>query len=137
MRKFLISLFSIFMLTGCFGKITTYEEIDFQKLDQMINQKENFILFIGSSECSHCQSYKPKLDAVIKVNQIKVYYIDVSKLTKKQDEKLEGYIPYGGTPYTVFVEKGSVKKVNGMVYAIEGDRDIDYIEKIMKKNGYM
>ena len=137
MKKFLIGLLSVFMLTGCFGKMTTYEEVDFKQLNKMFEQKEDFILFIGSSECSHCQSYKPKLNAVIKVNQIKVYYIDIMKLTEKQDELLESYVSYKGTPYTVFIENGALKEIDGETYTIDGDRDIDYIEKIMKKNGYM
>lgn len=131
----LLSLFlTMVVCTGCTGKLTSYQEINYDNLIKKFENKDNFILFIGSSECSHCQSYKPKLEAVIKVNQIKVYYIDVNKLAAQENEILESYVPYSGTPYTAFIEQGKVKE-NGL--HIVGDRDIDYIEKAFQKNGYI
>lgn len=140
MKKIII-LFSafLFLVTGCFHKLTSYEEISFDKLDSMFQEKKEFVLFIGSAECSHCQSYKPKLEAVIKVNQVKVYYIDISQLSAEELEKLSDYVPFTGTPYTVFIEDGKLKE-NGddkEIYTINGDRDIDYIEDIFQKNGYI
>lgn len=133
------TILTVIMATGCFQKLTTYQEIDFKTLNKKFKQKEDFVLFIGSSQCSHCQSYKPKLEAVIKVHQIKVYYIDVYALTAEESKQLESYITFSGTPYTVFIENGKLKE-NGddkQVYSISGDRDIDYIKKIFVKNGYM
>lgn len=136
--KRIVLLISVFLtailLTGCNGKITSYQEIKYDKLIEMFEDKEDFVLFIGSSQCSHCQSYKPKLEAIIKVNQIKVYYIDVNELSNDENEALERYVPYSGTPYTVFIEDGKVKE-NGT--SIVGDHDIDYIKKVFQKNGYI
>ena len=137
MKKLAVVILSLFMLTGCFGKTTTYQEVSFSKLESMFKNKESFSLFIGSSECSHCQSYEPKLNAVIKVNKLKVYYINVANLSIDEYNKLDSYAPFSGTPYTVFIEKGKVKEIDGQIYAIDGDRDIEYIEKMFKKNGYM
>lgn len=140
MKKFIVVI-SVFLLmvTGCGSKLTSYQEISFTELEKMLEKKEDFVLFIGSSECSHCQSYKPKLEAIIKVNQVKVYYIDISKLSIEENEKLMETIPFTGTPYTVFFENGSLKEVgdNHEIYTISGDRDIDYIEDVFKKNGYI
>lgn len=131
---FIVVVLTAILLTGCNGKITSYQETNYDKIMEMFEAKENFVLFIGSSQCSHCQTYKPKLEAVIKVNQIKVYYIDVNKLSSEENAKLESYVPYSGTPYTVFIENGKVKE-NGT--HIVGDHDIDYIKKVFQKNGYI
>lgn len=131
----LLSTFTtIILLTGCFWKINTYQEIKYDALIEMFEDKKDFVLFIGSNECSHCQSYKPKLEAIIKVNQIKVYYIDVNQLSDKENAMLKSHVSYSGTPYTVFIESGKVKEDG---YHIVGDRDIDYIKKVFKKNGYI
>lgn len=137
MKKLLIALLGVLTLSGCFGRMTTYKTISFSTLMDMIDNKESFVLVIGSSECSHCASFKPKMEAFIKTNQIKVYYIDILKLSEEEDEILNSHIRYTGTPYTVFMENGKVKKIDGQSYSIEGDRDIEYIKKTFKKNGYL
>lgn len=137
MKKLLYILLGLLLMAGCGQNIKSYQEITFNKLETKFDQKEDFVLFIGSEDCSHCQSYKPKLEAVIKVNQVKVYYIDISKLTLEENKKLNEVVPYSGTPYTVFIEDGKLKEIDSQIYTITGDRDIEYIEKIFKKNGYI
>lgn len=137
MKKLLLVLIGLLLIVGCGQKLKSYTEISFSQLETKFDKKEDFVLFIGSAACSHCQSYKPKLEAIIKVNQVKVYYIDVSKITEEENEKLDGWVTYGGTPYTIFIEDGKVKELDSQVYSISGDRDIEYIEKIFKKNGYI
>lgn len=140
MKKiFMILCAMLVVITGCSSKLSSYEEISFSELEKMFEKKEDFALFIGSAECSHCQSYKPKLETVIKVNQVKVYYIDISKLSNEEYDTLNKYVTFSGTPYTVFFEDGKLKE-NGdskTVYTINGDRDIEYIEDVFRKNGYI
>lgn len=137
MKKILVLFVSVLIIVGCSNKITGYQEITFSDLNKKFEDEENFVLFIGSNQCSHCMSYEPKLNAVIKVNQLKVYYIDVANLSEDENKILDSYVPYTGTPTTVFIEKGKLKEIDNEVYMIEGDRDIEYIEKMFKKNGYI
>lgn len=140
MKKIILLIATIivtFSLTGCVNKGLT--EVNYGKVEEMFRNKEDFVLYIGSTNCSHCQSYKPKLESVIRSNSLTVYYLDISKITEEQYNSLSKLVTFSGTPHTVFIENGSIKEVGeeGNTYSIEGDRDIDYIKLIFKKNGYI
>ena len=129
-----LAVLSIVLFTGC-SKYTTYEEVSLDTVLNMLDDKESFILFIGSSNCSHCATYEPKLNSVIKEYQVKVYFIDVSKLSDAENSKLNAKISYGdATPMTVFIENGEEKSTYNR---IRGDEDRDVIVSMFQKNGYI
>lgn len=126
---------SILIVTACSKQYTTYEEVSVDTVFQMLDDKESFILFIGSSTCSHCASFEPKLNQVIKKYQVKVYYLDVNQLTETENAKFNARISYGNsTPVTVFIKDGEEE---GSYNRIRGDQDIDVIESMFRKNGYI
>ena len=126
---------SILTVTACSKQYTTYEEVSVDTVFQMLDDKESFILFIGSSTCSHCASFEPKLNQVIKKYQVKVYYLDVNQLTETENAKFNARISYGNsTPVTVFIKDGEEE---GSYNRIRGDQDIDMIESMFRKNGYI
>lgn len=130
----LCAILSITFITAC-SKYTTYEEVSFDTVMEMLDNKQSFILFIGSSSCSHCATYEPKLNSVIKEYQVKVYFIDVSKLSETENSKLNAKISYGNaTPMTVFIENG---KEQSSYNRIRGDQDRDVIVSVFQKNGYI
>ncbi len=127
-------IITVVFFTGC-SQLKTYEEITYDHLMDMLEQKQSFILFIGSSDCSHCATYEPKLNNVIKEYQVKVYFIDVSKLSDVENSKLNAKISYGNaTPMTVFIKNGSEENSYNR---IRGDQDHDVIVSMFKKNGYI
>lgn len=135
MKKWLVvTLIGAIFLTGCGRKLTTYQEVDYDKLIQMFEQKESFILFIGSTECSHCDLYKLTLDDVIKKYQVKITYVDVSKLEKEEVSKLKSIVNYTGTPTTAFIENGVE---TSMYDRIDGNKTIDKVVEKLKKKGYI
>jgi thioredoxin len=130
----LCALLAVTFITAC-SKYTTYEEVSFDTVMKMLDEKQSFILFIGSSSCSHCATYEPKLNSVIKEYQVKVYFIDVSKLSDTENSKLNAKISYGNaTPMTVFIENGKEKSSYNR---IRGDQDRDVIVSMFQKNGYI
>lgn len=137
MKKLLCGLciiLSLFLFTGC-SKLKTYEELSFEQVMEKLNKKEDFILFIGSSQCSHCLSYEPKLNSVIKDYQVKVYYIDVYELSDEENNKFHAKISYGNvTPITVFIKNG---EETNSYNRIRGDQDTETIVKMFQKNGYI
>ncbi|MEG0026222.1 MAG: thioredoxin family protein [Bacilli bacterium] len=119
MKKVLIVsvvLFSL-LISGCFNRPTTYEEIDYEIYSDMIKNRESFILFIGSSECNHCVAYKETLKQVIKKYHVDVKYIDISKMNESQKNKFKAHITFAGTPTTIFIKNGKEKstynRING------------------------
>ena len=69
----------------------------------MLDNKEDFILFIGSDTCSACQIYEGTLNNVIEEYNVDVKYVDLSKLSDKDESVLTSEFPITGTPTTVFI----------------------------------
>ena len=75
------------MITGCFNKGKGYTEIGYDNLMKKINNKESFVLMIGSSSCTHCDEFKLTLEEINKKYPINIQYIDIYKI-KDAEEKL-------------------------------------------------
>ena len=120
------------MLTGC-GK-TTYDEVSYSDLNNMIDNKEDFILFIGSSTCSACTAYKVTLNDIIKEYNVDVKYIDLSKLSKEEQSELTSEFPISGTPTTVFITDGKEEDTHNR---IDGNARNSKIVEKFKENGYI
>ena len=136
MKKILVLIMICVSLcvTGC-GKLKTYEEVDYETLMNMFSEKQSFVLFIGSTDCSHCTLYKETLNEVISKYQVKITYIDISKLTVEENAKLNSYVNYNNaTPTTAFIENG----VETSIYdRIEGNRAMDKVVEKLKNKGYI
>ena len=75
----------------------------------MINKKQSFILFIGSETCSACAAFKFTVNELVKNYKIDIKYIDISKLTDKEHDKLLEYFSFDATPTTILVKNGKEK----------------------------
>lgn len=132
MKKIILLIITVF-LVGC-SSLKTYDEISFKDLNNMLDKKNSFALFIGSSDCVHCSEYKVTLNRVIEKYNLDVKYIDLSKLSEKESGDISSKFPISGTPTTVFidggVEKDTYNRINGNV------RYSKIVEKF-KKNGYI
>lgn len=135
MKKFLLGLFlGIVVMCGGCGGPTTYQEIDYSTMVEKFDQKEDFILFIGSTDCSHCSLYKVTLEQVIKKYHVDIYYIDISKFSTTEKGKLRSYVNYDGTPTTAFIKDG---EETSMYDRIEGNQPYDKVVEKLKKQGYL
>jgi predicted bacteriocin transport accessory protein len=133
MKKFIICLLSLLLLlTGCSRK--TYQEIDLNTLESKINNKETFVLYIGSSTCSNCASLEPTLNKVIENYNITVYYINVHNLSDDDNDELLGMIDYGNkTPAIYFITNGEHDDIN----VIKGNQAYETLVKYFKQYGYI
>lgn len=111
MKKIVVSLvLCLMLLSGC-GSSSKYSEpisLDFEGFKEKIENKESFALLVWRTGCSHCESFEPKLDKVIKDYDLEVYSIDTSKLSEKEYSVLENKTFVQGTP-TTFIFKDGVK----------------------------
>ena len=131
--KIFISFIFVFLLAGCVDKISTYDEINYDEYSSMIENSEDFILYLGSANCSHCMDFKPTLEKVIKKYQIDVKYVDISLLSSKEYAVLKNKTKLQGTPTVVFVEDGVVQTSPKIVGALSYDKAV----KIFKESGYI
>lgn len=132
MKKILVLIVAVFLLTGCGS--TTYDEISYDELDKMIEEKQDFILFIGSNTCSACANYKITLNNVIEKYGVDVKYIDMAKLSDTEESKLVSKFPIKGTPTTVFIKDGEEEDSHNR---IEGNAKNSKIVEKFKENGYI
>ena len=136
MKKVLIILVCLTLFTtGCFNKKDTYIELSYEQLEEKITNKDSFILVIGSSQCTHCASYKTTMTDIVKKYKIDVYYIDIYQLSDEKLAKLNNKFVFTGTPTTVFVDEG--KEKDPQFNRIDGAKDFDYIVEKLKKNKYI
>ncbi len=133
-KLFLIFIMILPILTSCGSKLSSYEEIDYDTFIEKIENKDDFILFIGSSTCQHCDAFKVTINNVIKKHQVKIYYIDIHKFDESQSKKFKTYINFNATPTTVFINGG---KEETTYNRINGNLSYDKVIEKLKKVGYI
>ena len=121
MKKILIIVLTLLTLTltGC--KSTDLKEISYDDLAIKIENKDSFVLYVGSSSCSHCANFKPILEKVINKYNLEVYYINMANLSEAKYNAVMKKIDGEGTPTTVYIEKGVTKTSP----RIEGEREYE------------
>ena len=126
-------LVTAFIIDSIAGK-NYFTEISDNKIIEKIENDESFILLVSQTTCSHCASYKPKLEEVANEYKINVYYIDVDLLTGDEDKNLKKYVNYDSTPITVFIKNGEETTA---ATRINGDASREKIIKKFKSNGFI
>lgn len=131
----IVSLFTV----GCTrGSI---DEISFSDYTKMMEEKDSFILFIGSKTCSHCAEYKITLEEVIEKYNVHFKYLDVSGLSETEYEQLTEQIQFSGTPTTVFIEEGKDNSCNLFscddTKRIDGALKYEKIIEVLKNMNYI
>lgn len=93
--------------------------LNYQQLIEKTKNKESFILVVSQSTCTHCASYKPKLEQIAKEYHLDIYYIDYDREKENNQIKfLDKFDLDGSTPITIFIKKG---KQTNLFDRIEGD----------------
>ena len=132
MKKILILIIAVFAvtLTGC-SKDKELINIDYDGLATKIRERESFILYVGSSECSHCAEFKPVLEKAINKYKLDVYYIDMAELSAAKYQAVMKKIDGRGTPTLVYIEKGKTKTSP----RIEGESEYDTVVEFFQDLG--
>lgn len=132
----IIFLFSLFTLTGCSEKISTSNltKISYEEFEQLMENKESFVLEMMSDTCSHCESLEPKLKSVLDEYDISIKYIELNGLTKDEKAKLKGYTGTTATPTIFFYVDGEELSTKTRIVGNVSEEKL--VEKF-KENGYI
>ena len=138
-KVMILVIFCLLILAGAFiaDRImgTSYfNEISYDEIMKKIENKEDVVLLISQTTCSHCISYKPKLRDVANKHKLDVYYIEVDLLSKEESTELKKHVNFEGTPVTVFIKNGEETSI---ATRIDGNKKTDVIEKKLKSNGFI
>ena len=111
------------------------EEITYNQIQKKINNKEDFVIVLSQTTCSHCAEYKPKVKQVAKKYNITIYYLDYDKYEEKtMNEIIETFNFDGGTPTTFFYKEG---KETSVMNRLTGSVSEDKVIASLKKLGYI
>lgn len=140
-NKIFITIITILILIISFlliNKITNSNKgdlkpITFNEIQEKKANKEDFILIVSQSTCSHCASYKPKIKQITKDYGITVYYIDLD-LEKDEDKVINELHLSRSTPMTLFFING---KETSILNRLEGDLGTKTVLNQFKKLGFI
>ena len=107
--------------------------IDYSGYKKVVKSEDTNILVLGQTTCGHCARVKPILSKISKDKDVTINYLDITKLSQEEREKLSKYLPYldeneWGTPLTLIVKNGEV------VDSVNGALDYDGYVKLFKNN---
>ena len=110
------------------SEYSNIHEITVSDLNKMINDKEDFILLISQTSCSHCISFKPILNKALKQEEIIGYELDVQKVSSSEKKEIFNKLDVSGTPTTQIYIDG--KKQFDRILGVETeDNVIEFIRK--------
>lgn len=141
MKKLMIVTCMISMLlVGCTSEPKEYvrntepgkiEDTTLDEIYKKFENKEDFVLLITFTFCSHCQSLKEVMEPYLQNHGVVVYELVMDKLVPTNDEynaakeKLNTYLKdYEGTPSFYYIEDGK-KKDEIIGFGGEGKDKID------------
>ncbi len=131
MKKILICMMTI-LLVGCGNP--KYTEINYEQLKQKLDNKDTFVLLIGSDTCSACASYETTMTKVMKDTKVEIFYVNLHALSEEDYSKVYSKFVVTSTPTTIFIENGEeTSTYNRIVGAAKYEDVIDSL----KQHGYI
>ena len=110
-------------------------ELTYDEFTEKIDNEESFVLCVSRTTCSHCATYKPKLENVAKDYGIDLYYIDIDKYSEEEQDEFEKIINFNdSTPTTVFLRNGKETTASNR---INGDVSTSRIIDKLKSNDFI
>lgn len=109
------------------------KQIKYAELEEKIKEKESFVLLVSQAQCSHCITYKPTYNNVLKENKIIGYDIDLLTLSDEDYTLLMNLTDVSGTPTTLLYNKGEEIKEARM----EGSKSKEDLTKVLKDYNFI
>ena len=129
----IISIIGIVLISNITSSNGTLKKISYKELTKKTNNKEDFVLIVSRTDCSHCMSYKPKVKQIAKDYNLIIYYIDFDE-EKNKEKFLNEYNLDGSTPITIFIKDG---KETSLLNRLEGDLEEEKVIERLKKMGFI
>lgn len=132
----LLIIIIVVLIINNLGKSTaTLEETTYEQVQKKIEKKEDFILVLSQTTCSHCASYKPTLKEVSKQYDITIYYLDYDNYDEDTISEILEYFNFdGGTPTTFFFKEG---KEISIMSRLVGSTSKEKVISALKKYEYI
>lgn len=131
MKKILLSILAIFLLTGCSGN--SLQDMSYNDFKEKIENKETFVAYVSRTGCSHCEAYEPILRKVLKDYGLTVYKINLANLTTSEENAVTKKVGLEGTPTLIYIKEGKADIDGSLV----GESTYENTEDFFKTIGYI
>lgn len=134
MKKLLwIALVIMFVVSGCSSKKNEQSLfVDSKTILDKIEADESFVFYVGSTTCSACIAYKPVVKEMNKNYDVNLLTINLDKDDNAEArQKLIDFVSLEGTPTTVVIENGEIKK------SFVGLLEYTELKKFLVNNGVL
>ena len=131
MKKILIFLITI-LLVGCGNP--KYTEINYEQLKEKLDNKETFVLLLGSDTCSACANYETTMTKVMKDTKIEIFYVNLHLLSEEDYNKVYSKFVVNSTPTTIFINDGEETTTYNRIV---GSADYKTVIEKLKTLGYI
>ncbi len=120
-------------------KYSGYKEISYSEFKEKVEKNETFVLIVGRTGCSGCNSLKEILNKDYSLKYAKdltLYYIDTHKDHMSEDDYIEfnSIIHYDYTPTAIIMENGKFDNNN---IILQGSDEYDSMIRTLKKKGLL
>ncbi len=149
MKKILIILMSLIIITGCekenslysgytmdstyksSEKVKAFKDLTYDEYTKKLANKDSFVLFIWQTGCPHCESFEPKLNNIISYYNMDIYGLNFKDLTEDEYAIVKNKTFVSGTPALVYFDEG--------VYdtKLVGDKEEEDILDFLVEIGYL
>ena len=117
----IVIISSVFITNSIVNKMQ-YIDVTAEEVKEKIEKNESFVLYVYSPFCSFCKIFTPRINQIIKEQNIDVFALDISKSSNWIEE-----FSKDGTPNLIIIENGK-EKVR-QLGAKEKDETLDYLKK--------
>lgn len=118
--------------------ISEFTEISYDEFLEKYNCNEQSLIYIGRSTCIHCINFIPVLKKAQENYDYKTYYLDISKITEEQSNKIKGLndfldMNFGGTPMVIITKGGNLignESKDGWLGESNYDDFVEFLESV-------
>lgn len=129
----ILVIFLVFIIVILNNNNKYLKSISFQELEEKIESKETFILYVKKDKCSACQSFTPTFKKVLTKNKVTAYSFNLTDLKEKDEDEFDNLVTgINATPTVVFYENGI-----DIGARFIGTREKEYITSKLKDLGYI
>ena len=132
MLKKIFVIITLCLLVGCGNP--KYTEINYEQLKEKLDNKETFVLLLGSDTCSACANYEITMTKVMKDTKIEIFYVNLHLLSEEDYNKVYSKFVVNSTPTTIFIKDGEETTTYNRIV---GAADYKTVIEKLKTLGYI
>ncbi len=128
LKLFIAGIGASLLLTGC-SVTSNITKISYDKLEEMWNNEETFILEVMKDDCIYCDEFAPVFNEALSENDIEAFAINLSDFSDEDLQSFYDKTNATSTPTVIFYTDGEESSImTRIVGAVSKDKVIEKLE---------